>query len=155
MNCNNLTGIEAMALFYSTIPIDDGTGAWPELAQRIKDIHRGIIVPENYGNVDVEIGGNRGTAPWVRDDFRGFLSADGWIIYIGDETQVYWATEAKRRSIAGGDDYLEWTNWRTSESGLVNHFAHGPLYDITDLICKVERDTPYINWRTDPFEVKP
>ena len=67
----------------------------------------------------------------------------GWRIYIGDEYQCYW----RYGSIA-----IEWQEWNEGLDAQ-NMWSAGPLYDITDLICK-GWEGQFINWRTDPFEVK-
>ena len=128
MNCNNLTPHEAIDLYYSSLPID--------LEKRILEINRGTFFVKN--NI-VQY------SSYVKGQFRGFLQGRGWVIYIGDETNIYW-------SISHYPKMGSWNVWiefsRTKDYH--NSFSVGPIFDITDLICK-DADTQFINWRTDPL----
>ena len=135
MNCNDLTIEEALTTYTDSQPID--------ISKR--------KLETNKGEFHV-----RGFTTWTRqtnitEDFRGFLYGDGWVVYVGDREQGYWTT---RLNISNIFIPITVRRWNDFEMGArFNVFGIGPMYDITDLVCK-GGDTYYINWRTDPFEVK-
>lgn len=126
MDCNDLTPDEAVALYYDSLPIDYG--------KRRRDTHEGIFHTKHFTT--------RQSRTMVSGDFRGFLKGSSWVIYVGDNYQLYW-----RRC----DNYNLWSEFDIGNEA--NEFGGGPMYDITDLICK-GGNLDFINWRTDPFEVK-
>ena len=134
MNCNNLTPSEAIDLYYSSLPID--------LEKRILEIRRGTFFVNDYRD--------DGYDSYIKGQFRGFLRGGGWVIYIGDETHIYWSIS---KNITDRywplRDYTDWQHWNDD----LNHWGGGHIVDITDLICKGWKGQ-FINWRTDPFEVK-
>ena len=133
MNCDNLTPSEAVDLYYSSLPID--------FEKRRLEIRRGTFFVKDYRS-DV-------SSSYVKGQFRGYLAGSGWVIYIGEETKIYWSiTQFLKR---GG--YSDWEKFsRTIDWD--NSFGAGPIFDITDLICK-DADTQFINWLNEnPLEVK-
>tara|TARA_R110000824_G_scaffold314142_5_gene501019 strand:- start:5523 stop:5924 length:402 start_codon:yes stop_codon:yes gene_type:complete len=132
MNCNNLTPDEAIDLYHSSLPID--------LDKRILEIRRGTFFVNDYMTTK--------SNSYVKGQFRGFLKGGGWVIYIGDETNIYWSISQYLNT----HDWAVWKNFSRTKD-YHNSFSVGPIFDITDLICKGWKGQ-FINWRTNPFEVK-
>lgn len=138
MDCNDLTPEEAVGLYYDSLPIDYG--------KRRRDTHEGRFHIKHFRTKQSN------TA--VSGDFRGFLKGSSWVIYVGDNYQLYWSVIFR---LYGGWDIHDKSRYRLwSEFDIgneANEFGGGPMYDITDLVCKGGKDD-FINWNVNPFEVK-
>ena len=144
MNCNNLTPSEAIDLYYIRLFHRTDSSLPIEFKKRRLEIQTGTFFVNDYRN------GNENDA-YIKGQFRGFLKGKdgGWVIYIGDETQIYWSIN---NNLMDKRNYSYWSEWN-GKIDIENQWSAGSLFDITDIICK-SWNGPLINWRTDPFEVK-
>ena len=92
----------------------------------------------------------------IKNDFRGFLVGSGWLLYIGDNEQIY--TRIDKLNEYGSHDYNEdgvmdeW-DWFYEWESDANTFGVPYLIDITHFFCS--SSIAFVNWNyINPLEVK-
>tara|TARA_R110002020_G_scaffold157312_3_gene340015 strand:- start:7270 stop:7653 length:384 start_codon:yes stop_codon:yes gene_type:complete len=104
---------------------------------------------EQYGKDNKFLKYERGGTS-VHKDFRGFLIGGGWVVYVGDDVQLYFNTDLIIESLVDGDI----TDWEGFKDTTWNRFGVPYLIDATTFICGTQINN-FINWMDeDPFEVK-
>ena len=138
MKCNDLTGEEAVILYENSLPIK---GFREKKLKIMKSWQRFGAVPK-FLQMNTQ-------RMKIHSDFRGFLRGTDYIIYVGDNTKIYWRTTNRHKRTHPSNH----TIWAEFKEGQYNDFDHPYMIDITDLICG--KYVEFVNWfNENPLEVK-
>lgn len=92
----------------------------------------------------------------IKSDFRGFLVGGGWLLYIGDNEQIYTRIDTLNEYGSHEEDEYgetgEW-DWFYEWESDSNTFGVPYLIDITHFFCS--SSIVFVNWNyINPLEVK-
>ena len=129
MNCDDLTGEEAVMFYEDSLPIEGYRERRLEIMksrERVRQYEKALGHKVKY-----DVGGIK-----VRGDFRGFLRGGGYVIYIGNNTNIYWRTGQNRVKGLHPSNHSKW-NFKRDD---YNSFGVAHMIEILMGMSHILRD---------------